>query len=243
MIPDVSVILPTYNEAGNIVPLIERIKGNLESKFSFEIVVVDDSSPDGTGDLVSRRFLGDCSVKVSIRKGNRGLAHSIRHGLEMATGSRFVVMDTDFAHDPDEIVKMLHVGEAYDVVIGSRFCAGGNMQDTAHYLASLYYNRAIRVLLRTQVQDNLGGFFTMRRADLESLPWDLIFFGYGDYFFRLIHYAQEVELSIVEVPAVYRERTSGESKSRFFRMIFSYGIQILKLRRRVRRWRRERLTV
>ena len=101
-------------------------------------------------------------------------------------------MDTDFTHDPAEIPKLLHVGEVYDIVSGSRFCAGGSMQDTQHYLSSLAYNWMIRLVLRTQIQDNLGGYFTMRREKLRQLPLDLIFCGYGDYFFRLLHCARKL---------------------------------------------------
>lgn len=226
----VSVILPTYNEAGNIVELVRRIQDSIPAEWEPEILVVDDNSPDQTFQLVRQTFDGDARVIPVLRTTDRGFAKSIRAGIERATGEQVLVMDTDFTHDPVEIPRLLHVGRVYDIVSGSRFCSGGNMQDTKHYLASLVYNWFARLILRTQVQDNLGGYFTMRREKLFSLPLDRIFFGYGDYFFRLLHYAQQQRMSIVEIPALYMVRKKGASKSRFVRMLFAYTRAMLKLK-------------
>jgi dolichol-phosphate mannosyltransferase len=226
----VSVILPTYNESGNIVALVEAIRSNLPLHCEHEIIVVDDNSPDGTYDLVRNRFGGKSEVRAIRRTRDRGLANSIREGLEKASGDQILVMDTDFTHSPMEIPKMLHVAEVYDLVSGSRFCAGGAMEDVGHYLASLLYNFVLRILLRTQIQDNLGGFFTMRLDQLQRLPWDEIFHGYGDYYFRLLSYAQAAGLKIVEVPALYRERSKGASKSHFIRLLGRYSAECLRFR-------------
>jgi dolichol-phosphate mannosyltransferase len=139
-------------------------------------------------------------------------------------------MDTDFTHDPAEIPRLLHVGEVYDMVSASRFCPGGAMQDVKHYVSSLAFNWFLRVLLRTQVQDNLGGYFLADRKVLKDLPFERIFYGYGEYFFRLLHHVQGRGHTIVEIPAIYRVRVSGESKSTFMKMFFSYSYAALKLR-------------
>jgi dolichol-phosphate mannosyltransferase len=139
-------------------------------------------------------------------------------------------MDTDFTHDPAEIPRLLHVGEVYDMVSGSRFAPGGAMQDVPHYLASLAFNWFLRILLRTQVQDNLGGYFVIDRKVLHDAPLDGIFHGYGEYFFRLLHFVQRNRFHIVEIPAVYNVRTSGTSKSSFVKMLFSYSHAALQLR-------------
>jgi len=227
----VSVILPTYNEAGNIVELVNAIIPQIPPGHDYEIIVVDDNSPDNTHGLVSDAFKTDPHVIPVLRTADRGFAKSIRAGIERATGDRLVVMDTDFTHDPAEIPRLLHVGEVYDVVSGSRFCPGGNMQDVAHYIASMLYNWVLRVVLRTQVQDNLGGYFTIRRAAIGRLPLDQIFFGYGEYFFRLLHHAQRQGMSIVEIPAVYRIRHAGKSKSNFGKILFTYTIEAIRLKR------------
>jgi dolichol-phosphate mannosyltransferase len=226
----VSVILPTYNESSHIVELVRAIMGSIPGEWEYEILVVDDNSPDRTYELVVSAFKGNPTVIPILRTTDRGFAKSIRTGIERATGDQIIVMDSDFTHDPVEIPKLLHVGAVYDVAIGSRFCPGGRMQDTAHYLASMFFNWFVRVVVRTQIQDNLGGYFTIQADKLKRLPYDLIFFGYGDYFFRFLHYAQLERLSVVEIPAQYLARHSGQSKSRFLQMLWSYTIAVFRLK-------------
>src|SRR4051812_30470814 len=96
----VSIVLPTYNESGNIVSLVEAIKANIPDGYSAEILVVDDDSPDGTFHLVSHRFAEDPSVIAIRRTSQRGFARSIRAGIERSTGDQILVMDADFTHDP-----------------------------------------------------------------------------------------------------------------------------------------------
>lgn len=104
------------------------------------------------------------------------------------------------------------------------------MQDTWHYLASLAYNWLARIILRTQVQDNLGGYFVISKKKINMLPFDLIFFGYGDYFFRMLHYAQKRGMTVVEIPAQYHARTHGRSKSNFVKMLYSYTKAMIQMR-------------
>jgi dolichol-phosphate mannosyltransferase len=226
----VSVVLPTYNEAGNIVPLIKAILDAIPPLHDAEIIVVDDNSPDGTYQLVRRSYGDDARIVPILRTSDHGLAKSIRAGLEKARGEKLIVMDTDFTHDPAEIPRMLHVGQVYDLVSGSRFCPGGAMQDAKHYLASLAYNLLLRIVLQTQVQDNLGGYFLMDRKVLEGLPLDRVFYGYGEYFFRLLFFAQRAGFHVVEIPAVYALRRAGESKSTFLKMLWTYFSAALRLR-------------
>ena len=225
----VSIILPTYNEAGNIVELVRQILLNIPAGWDSEIIVVDDNSPDQTFEVVRNAFKDSPAVIPVLRTTDRGFAKSIRAGIEKAQGDQILVMDSDLTHDPVEIPKMLHVGRMYDIVSGSRFSPGGNMQDTRHYVASLVYNWFMRLVLRTQVQDNLGGYFTIRKEKLNLLPFDLIFFGYGDYFFRLLHYAQKQGMTIVEIPAYYRTRDKGASKSHFGKLLFQYSKEMFAL--------------
>ena len=225
----VSVVLPTYNEADNIVALIRDVRAHIPDDWDREVIVVDDNSPDGTLEVARAEFGEDPEVVLILRETDRGLAKSVRAGLERADGDRVVAMGADFTHDPGDIPKMLLVSSAYDIVVGSRFCAGGNMHSTIHYIASLYYNRMIRVFLRTQVQDNLGGYFVMSREKLHQLPFDKIFYGYGDFFFRLLYYAQKRNFTIVEVPAFYNARRAGSSKSNFGKLLVSYSLAVMRL--------------
>src|SRR5690349_17724425 len=140
-----SVILPTYNESGNIVELVRSILAVMPSEYEAEIIVVDDNSPDKTHQLVRDTFASDPRVVPILRTADRGLAKSIRAGLERSTGDYAVVMDTDFTHNPREIPRMLHLVRVANVVVGSRFAPGGSMEDVPHYLCSLVYNWFIRV--------------------------------------------------------------------------------------------------
>jgi len=228
----VSVILPTYNEADNIIQLVREVIRNVPPEWKYEVILIDDNSPDETYRVAKDAFKDNPFVIILLRTSDRGLANSIRCGIEMAQGGQVLVMDTDFTHDPKEIPNLLHVGKMYDIVSGSRFSSGGNMQSRRHYLASFVYNLFIRVVLRTQIQDNLGGFFTIKKRKLDSLPKEMIFFGYGDYYFRLLHYAQKRGMSIVEVPVIYRSRKAGASKSDFGKLLFSYTRAVLQLRLR-----------
>jgi dolichol-phosphate mannosyltransferase len=226
----ISVILPTYNESGNIVRLITSILENIPKGYYGEIIQVDDNSPDQTHQKVKDAFKNDPRVVPIIRTSDKGLAKSIHYGINNSSGDLIIVMDTDFSHHPKVIPTMIHIAKIFDVVVGSRFCEGGDMDNKRHYLASLAFNWWIRLILRTQIQDNLSGFFLIRRERLMKLPLDTIFQGYGEYFFKLLHYAQKAGCTIIEVPVIYQKRPWGESKSNFLKMVFSYSKALFKIK-------------
>ena len=219
----VSIVLPCYNEADNIVPLVNEILAHIPETHTPEVLIVDDDSPDGTYARALEAFGGNPYVRCLRRTKDRGLAKSIRHGIESSTGTLIVAMDTDYAHDPVELPNMLHLVERYDCIIGSRFCAGGNMPSLKRYLASMLYNWGVRLIVQSQIQDNLSGFFCTRRQILMELDKDAIFQGYGEYFIRLLHYMQKRKYSVLEIPVVYRHRIYGKSKSNFLKMALTYG--------------------
>ena len=242
---DVSVILPTFNERDNICDLIDAIRRQLEpTGHHFEILVVDDSSPDGTAEVVRRRYqvagnasarLGDSqngTLRLFVRTQDKGLANSIRDGLLVAQGRTLVVMDTDFNHDPAMIPQMVDLLRYYDLVIGSRFVMRGGMEDRMRYHFSQLYNIFIRALFETQIQDNLSGFFAVRRERLFSLApvFSGIFFGYGDYFIRLLLVAWRSDWKILEVPVFYILRRHGASKTGFWSVFKKYTAAVLRLR-------------
>jgi dolichol-phosphate mannosyltransferase len=230
----VSVILPTYRERDNIVDLIDAIEASLQS-FETEIIVVDDNSPDGTAGVVRERMKRPTPpIQLFVRADERGLATAIKFGLRQATGDVVVVMDTDFNHDPRMIPQMVKFLEYYDVIIGSRFVMGGGMEDHARYNSSFLYNLFVRVTLRTQIQDNLSGFFAMSRDKLMLLDLDRIFGGYGEYFIRLLFVSWRKGFRLLEVPVFYVLRRHGTSKSQFFKMLRDYTRCVLSLR--LRRW-------
>lgn len=233
----VSVILPTYCERDNIGDLISAIQTVVAPEnWETEILVVDDNSPDGTAQVV-RDCWGKLQTNQSamgikkpafqvfchVRTQERGLATAIKYGILHSTGDIIVVMDTDFNHDPRMIPQMVKFLEFYDLITGSRFVMGGGMEERKRYYYSLFYNLFVRMLLRLQVQDNLSGFFAIRRERLLGLNMDRIFQGYGEYFIRMLHSAWNRHYHMLEVPVFYILRRHGQSKSRFFSMLKDYS--------------------
>ncbi|GAB4457695.1 MAG: hypothetical protein Fur0044_51070 [Anaerolineae bacterium] len=226
-----SIILPTYKEKDNIIELIQAIFAALEScVLAYEVVVVDDNSPDGTAEAVRQNFGGDGRVKLFVRTGERGLATAIRYGIDHSDGEIVVSMDTDFNHDPNILPQMIQFLDHYDIIIGSRFVMAGGMEDRFRQFSSLVYNYVIRLLFRTPVHDNLSGFFSIRREKLEALDLDQIYYGYGDYFIRLLMVAHKRGYRMLEIPVFYRLRLHGHSKTQFLSIFTQYSRALLALR-------------
>jgi dolichol-phosphate mannosyltransferase len=226
-----SIILPTYKEKDNIVELIQAIFAALEPcALAYEVVVVDDNSPDGTAEAVRQNFGGDSRVKLFVRTEERGLATAIRYGVEHSNGAIVVSMDTDFNHDPAILPQMIKFLDHYDIIIGSRFVMAGGMEDRFRQFSSLIYNYAIRLLFHTPVHDNLSGFFSIHRQKLEALDLDQIYYGYGDYFIRLLMVAHKRGYRMLEIPVFYRLRMHGHSKTQFLSIFTQYSRALLALR-------------
>lgn len=227
-----SVILPTYDEAGNIVKLVEEIKKELDrQKISHEIIVVDDNSPDRTGILAKKHFENDAAVRVFIRTKDKGLATAIRYGLDRASGEVVVVMDTDFNHEPELVPELVKKCEEYDLVVGSRFVKGGGMANkNREFLSRLFNVLLVKTIICSPMSDNLSGFFAMRRRELLKLDFNQIFYGYGDFFIRLIYFARRQGNTFAELPSFYRNRSYGISKSKFVEMFLDYFMSSLKVR-------------
>ncbi len=225
-----SIILPTYNESGNIIDLVEKINDLLKSKrINHEIIVVDDNSPDKTGVLAQKYFTNNAEVRVVIRK-ERGLATAIKIGITKAVGEIIVILDSDFNHDPKLIPTLISKCQKYDFIIGSRFIKGGGMTDKTREILSNLFNMLVRLILGSPVHDNLSGYFAIRRKILDQLNLDDIFWGYGDYFIRLVYLAKMQKASFSEVPAFYKKRHYGESKSQFLNMFYDYLISTINIR-------------
>lgn len=197
-----------------------------------EIIVIDDLSDDDTAQII--RKLRKANIRLILNSERIGLAESIRKGIQLSTKEYVLVMDSDLTHSVNEIDAMLKVAEVFDLVSGSRFSQGGSMESKKHYIASLLYNWCLRAILKTQVQDNLGGFWLMKRNDVLSLPLNKIFYGYGDYFFRLLYLASKFQFSIVELPSAYSARRFGKSKSNFTKLLFKYSWEALRFKRSIK---------
>jgi dolichol-phosphate mannosyltransferase len=222
----VSIILPCYNEKGNILALIDAIDKELHF-VAHEIIVVDDNSPDGTFLLVEQKNIP--YVKPILRTSDPSLAKSIRRGLEEARGNILVVMDSDFNHQPAYLPMMIKNMDFYDCVSGSRFVYGGGMDTKWRLYCSWIFNIFVRLLTRKFITDSLYGYYSIRREILEKLDYDKIFWGYGDYCIRLMFYLQQSEVNVLQFPAENGKRIAGTGNNRFIKLLFQYANAAIKL--------------
>jgi dolichol-phosphate mannosyltransferase len=228
----ISVVLPTYNERDGVGELVSEIVAiGRAAGLAFEVLVVDDDSPDGTAAHVREAFASEPAVRVHVRRGERGLATAIWRGLREARGDVVVVMDSDGNHDPALLPLMVRCVEQFDVVVGSRYVLGGGMLTSAfRYWGSYAFNILIRVVLGLRIHDNLSGYLAFRRGLLDRLPADQVFYGYGDYAVRLLYHVVRQGGRVLEIPTVYRFRKGGESKTRFFAYFWTYLASVFRLR-------------
>ena len=213
-----SVILPTYNEAENIKPLIEVIKETVEDLH--EIIVVDDNSPDRTGDVVEDMIkTGEYPfLRLERRSSDRGLTKSIRRGIELAGGDAIGWMDCDFSMPPKYFPVLLSLVNAdYDVAVGSRFVLGGrwaeknNPEDTIlAFILSKLLNLFIQICLDHRFKDYTSGFVVARKEVFDKIK---LRGDYGEYFIDFIYRALKLNCRVVEVPYVWRPRRAGSSKT------------------------------
>jgi len=222
----ISVILPTYNEKSNILLLIESIHSEL-SDYDHEILVVDDDSPDGTYQTVLK--VNYPYVKAILRTENRGFANSIRCGLENAKGNIFVIMDSDFNHQPEYLPFMIQALSYYDCVSASRFLYGGKMNGRLRHILSWTFNIFIRLMTGGAITDTLYGFFAIKRKIIEQCNYNDIFWGYGDYFIRLLYHLQKNKVRILQFPAINGERKGGVSNRRFLKTFCQYFVATMRL--------------
>lgn len=216
-----SVVIPTYNEVENIVPLIYEIKRRLRNRL-YEIIVIDDNSPDGTGKKIQTMFRNDRQVNCYIRFKKPELGRSILLGIQKARGDIIIGMDADFNHDPKLLPRLLHQLRNADMVIASRFISGGGMVDKFRYYTSYWFNLMLRMLFRFPLKDNTSGYYAIRKRSLLLLHPSRIYFGYGEYHLRLVFFAATYGLRLKEIPVSYPKRSFGKSKSKPFSMIWTY---------------------
>ena len=195
--------------------------------FPLEVIIVDDNSPDGTGEIADRLAKEVSSVKVIHRPAKMGLGSAIKVGSTFASYDRLVVMDADFSHPPLEIPKLVSKLDQADIVVASRYVKNGKMNAPYHrVLASKFINYLVRWLAGLKVRDCTGGFHAMKKSVLDGL--DVQARG-GEYDIELLTKAQRKGYSIIEVPFSYEYRTHGASKTKA-RYGITYLLTALKLR-------------
>jgi dolichol-phosphate mannosyltransferase len=249
IVPDVDarlwVFLPTYNEVGNLEGIVRAVVDQLDrtEPENWRLLVVDDGSPDGTGELADRLAAELERVEVLHRETKDGLGKAYLAGYEYAwaRGAEMViVMDADFSHDPAYLPAMVAAAAESDLVLGSRYVRGGRIADwpPLRRLLSRAGSLYARTILGLKVNDLTSGFRCVRRAVLETIePSTLRAQGYV-FNIELTYRALLAGFTVTEVPICFRDREEGESK-----MSLPIALEALllvpRLRRDTREWRTE----
>lgn len=213
---DSLVIIPTYNERENIENIIRAV---MRQPYGFETLIVDDASPDGTGDIVrslQEEFPG--RVHLEVRSGKQGLGTAYIYGFRWALERKYEFifeMDADFSHNPDDLIRLKEAcDKGADLSIGSRYVRGVNVVNwpMSRVLLSFFASKYVRFVTRIHVHDTTAGFKCYRRRVLEKINLNQI---------RFVGYAFQIEMKfkawkhgfkIVEVPVIFTDRTAGQSK-------------------------------
>ncbi len=219
--PYVSIIIPTYNESQNIITLIHQIRTILHNE-SYEIIVVDDRSTDGTYGMVRKQLKSLSHIRPFLHKGTRDLGKSILLGIKQARGEIIIGMDADFNHDPRVLPRLIRTIQSCDLVVADRFIKGGGMEDKHTHVRSYLFNLMLRLIFGFPIMDNTSGYYAIAKKDLIKLNLKRIYYGYGEYHMRLVYLAHTNGLHMKTVPVYYRKRFFGVSKSKHMKMFFSY---------------------
>jgi dolichol-phosphate mannosyltransferase len=214
----VVVCLPTYNERDNLGPMVRALDDVVRRhELDARVLVIDDSSPDGTGELADRltgefRFL---SVLHRPKKEGLGPAYLAGFVWALATDAdRIVEMDCDFSHDPEDLPRLLAATENADLALGSRYVEGGGTRNwsLARRAVSRFGSMYARILLGVGVRDLTGGFKCFRRSVLEAIGLERV--STKGYAFQIETTYRTLKLGfrVVEVPIVFSEREAGKSK-------------------------------
>ncbi|MEJ7749910.1 MAG: polyprenol monophosphomannose synthase [Thermoleophilaceae bacterium] len=212
------LVLPTYNEAENIEAIVKAALSNLASAGrDHRILVVDDGSPDGTGDIADRLAAENPAVNVLHRRRKEGIGPAYLAGFAeaLAGGAELVLeMDSDFSHDPADLPRLIEASESADLVLGSRYVPGGGVTDwgLGRRLISRGGCLYAQILLRVPVRDLTGGFKCFHRRVLEGIDLDGVGAdGYG-FQIEMTFRALRAGFHVREIPILFRERRVGASK-------------------------------
>jgi dolichol-phosphate mannosyltransferase len=233
--PETWLILPTYNEAENIAPFVEAVQAELPP--GAQVLIVDDSSPDGTGEIADRLAAEREGVRVLHRPLREGLGPAYIAGFReaLAGGAELILeMDSDFSHEPAYLPRLLGAMEGADLAIGSRYVDGGGVGDWGAMRRAISRGGSAyaRLLLGVPVADLTGGFKCFRREVLEAIDLDAVQAKGYAFQVELTYRAVQRGFRVVEVPIVFRDRRVGSSKmSRAIVAEAIWRVPLLRLRK------------
>jgi len=208
------IIFPTYNEKENIERIVEQV---LEQDNCVDVLIVDDSSPDGTGQIADKMSSENSRINVLHREKKEGLGRAYIAGFQWGIERKYdylFEMDADFSHKPEYIPDFLETIKEYDLVLGSRYISGVNVVNwpMSRLLLSYFANMYARIVTGLPVRDGTGGFKCFRREVLEAI--DLVSIKSNGYIFQIemSMRAWKMGYSIKEIPIVFVDREMGASK-------------------------------
>ncbi len=208
------VIIPTYNERENVEPLLERV---FAQGLSVEVLIVDDNSPDGTGEIADQAAARDPRVHVMHRPAKQGLGSAYVAGFLYALERDYEAvfeMDADFSHNPDSLPEFLRELEQADLVLGSRYLHGVTVVNwpLTRLILSYAANVYSRVITGMRFKDLTGGFKCFRRGVLESINWERVRSDGYSFQIEITFKAYRKGFRIQEIPILFVDRRAGESK-------------------------------
>ncbi len=209
------MILPTYNEAGNIEAMVEALAPKLSAED--RILIVDDNSPDGTGPIADRIAAAEPRVEVLHRPGKEGLGPAYIAGFRraLAGGAGLIVqMDADFSHDPAYLPRLIAASALADLVLGSRYVPGGAVTEWGSVRRMISRGGSLysRTVLGVPVRDLTGGFKCFRREVLETIDLDSVAASGYSFQVEMTYRTLRAGFEVLEVPITFRERETGKSK-------------------------------
>ncbi len=208
------VVMPTYNELENIPVLVPRV---LSQRHGIEVLIVDDNSPDGTGEMADQMASEDERIHVLHREGKLGLGTAYIVGFKWALERDYEYifeMDSDFSHNPDHIPEFLDAAQDYDLVLGSRYLRGVTVINwpMSRLLLSYFANKYARIVTGLPFTDTTGGFKCYRRKVLEGIDLDRITSEGYSFQIETSFRAWRKKFTIGEITIVFSDRTEGSSK-------------------------------
>ena len=236
------IIIPTYNEKENIEKIILKV---FSLDIDFDILIVDDGSPDGTADIV-KKIQKSYSKNLHIveRTGKLGLGTAYIYGFKWALKNNYdyiFEMDADFSHDPDDLIRLYKAchEEKGDVAIGSRYIKGVNIVNwpMSRLLMSFFASKYVKIITGMPIQDSTAGFKCYKRSVLEKINLEKIqFVGYA-FQIEMKFTAWKYGFNVVEVPVIFTDRQEGASKMSggiFFEAFF--GVRQMKIKSYFKNW-------
>ena len=212
---EVLVIIPTYNEAENIEAITKAV---LDQDLNSGVLIVDDNSPDGTGQMADRLAQADSRISVLHRAGKEGLGKAyvagFKHGLSTSPASYFVQMDADFSHDPKKLPELVAGAKTGALAIGSRYVPGGGTRNwgLGRRLLSKGGSFYARTILGVPNHDVTGGFKCWPRDFLAELPLDDILCGGYSFQAEMTYRTHKAGHPVKEIPIIFVDRRVGQSK-------------------------------